>query len=40
VCERIFFEEQINLPICPMMTSVEIDLVLEGLKRASAHFCG
>jgi len=38
VCERIFFEEQVNLPICASMTDEEVGMVIDGLKMASKHF--
>jgi|WetSurMetagenome_2_1015567.scaffolds.fasta_scaffold25658_3 perosamine synthetase len=39
VCERIFFEELLNLPISASMTFDEVDYVLESLKIASERFC-
>jgi perosamine synthetase len=39
VCERIFFEELLNLPISASMTFEEVDYVLESLRKAADRFC-
>ena len=38
VCERVFFEEQLNLPICAGMPDEEVDYVIESLKETAEHF--
>ena len=38
VCERVFFEEQINLPIFPFMTDEQISCVIDALRGASERF--
>lgn len=38
VCERVWFEEQLNLPINPRMSAYEVDYVVESVKQAVEHF--
>jgi perosamine synthetase len=38
VCERIFFEEQLNLPISASITDKEVDLVIDALGKMSRRF--
>jgi perosamine synthetase len=39
VCERVFFEEQINLPISARMTDEQVDVVINAVRAASDRFC-
>lgn len=38
VCERVWFEEQINLPINPRMPFEEVDYVVESMAEAAKRF--
>jgi perosamine synthetase len=38
VCERIFFEEQLNLPISASMTDDEVEIVIDALRKMSKRF--
>jgi perosamine synthetase len=38
VCERVWFEEQMNLPINPKMPVEEIDYVVEAVRETIRHF--
>lgn len=38
VCEKVWFEEQINLPINPRITADQIDYVVNSIKEAVEHF--
>ncbi|MCI9486731.1 MAG: DegT/DnrJ/EryC1/StrS family aminotransferase [Lachnospiraceae bacterium] len=38
VCEKIWFERQVNLPINPKMTDVEVAYVINSVTEAAEHF--
>ncbi len=38
VCERVWFEEQINLPINPRISFEDVDFVVEVINSAVKHF--
>jgi perosamine synthetase len=38
VCERVWFEEQLNLPINPRMPVEEVDYVVESVREAVGRF--
>lgn len=38
VCEKVWFEQQVNLPINPKMTDVEIEYVIQSVADAVTYF--
>ena len=38
VCEKVWFEEQLNLPINPKMSFDQVDYVVESIREAVNHF--
>lgn len=38
VCEKVWFEEQLNLPICASMSDEEVDYVVNAMKETAKHF--
>jgi len=39
VCEKVWFEQQFSLPICPTMEDWEVDAAIEALAEGMNKFC-